>query len=182
MPSSLSASAALTAALVMLAASSARAQVPVLGVAGGLAVPTSHYSETLDVGFTVMATAELRPVPGPLEFRGDVFWSRFGIGASRDGSSNIVGGTLDAVLDVPTPGATITPYVLGGAGFYNVESGFSFSHHSRFGPGLNFGGGIRFLIAPMLHAYIEGRYHVAYASPLGGNATYVPIVVGLRLR
>jgi hypothetical protein len=157
------------------------AQVPVLGVAGGLAVPTSRYGRPLDVGFNFQASAELRPVPGPFEFRGDVLWSRFAVSDPGVGSSNVVGGTFDVLLDVPTPG--IAPYVIGGVGVYDVEvGGDGGSHHSRFGTGLNVGGGVRFALGPFLHAFVETRYHVVYASPFGGNTTFLPIVVGLRLR
>jgi opacity protein-like surface antigen len=165
-------------ALALMLALPAAAQVPVLGVAGGLSVPTSRYGGPLDVGFDFQASAELRPVPGPFEFRGDVLWSRFAVGNPGSGSSNIVGGTFDAELDVPTPG--ISPYVLGGVGVYDVEVGNDVSHHSRFGPGLNVGAGVRFQLLPLLHAFVETRYHVAYASPFGGDATFLPILVGFR--
>jgi hypothetical protein len=168
------------ALLAVAIAASASAQVPVLGVAGGLAVPTSRYGRPLDVGFDFQASAELRPIPGPFEFRGDILWSRFAVSDPGVGNSNVVGGTFDVLLDVPTPG--IAPYVLGGVGVYDVEVGGDGSHHSRFGTGLNVGGGIRFPLAPFLHAFFEARYHVVYASPFGGNTTFVPIVVGLRLR
>lgn len=156
----------------------AAAQLPVLGVAGGLSVPTSRYGRPLDVGFDFQASAEVRPVPGPFEFRGDVLWSRFAVGNPGSGSSNVVGGTFDAVLDVPTPG--VSPYVLGGIGAYDVEVGNDVSHHSRFGTGLNVGAGVRFQILPLLHAFVETRYHVVYASPFGGNTTFLPILFGIR--
>jgi opacity protein-like surface antigen len=155
------------------------AQVPVLSAAGGLSVPTSRYGRPLDVGFNVQASGDIQPMPGPLEFRGDVLWSRFAVGNPGSGSSNVVGGTLDAVLRVPSPG--LSPYVLGGIGAYDVEVGNNTSHHSRFGTGLNIGGGVRFALVPFLHMFIETRYHVVYASPFGGNTTFVPIVVGVRL-
>ena len=167
-------------ALALTLAAPARAQVPVLGVAGGLSVPTSRYGRPLDVGFDVQASADFRPVPGPFAFRGDILWSRFAVSDPGIGSSNVVGGTFDAVIDVPTPG--IAPYVIGGVGVYDVEVGSSVSHHSRFGTGLNIGGGVRFPLGPFLHAFFETRYHVVYASPFGGNTTFVPILFGLRLR
>ena len=165
-------------ALVM--ALPAGAQVPVLGVAGGLAVPTSRFGRPLDVGFDFQASADLRPVPGPIAFRGDVLWSRFAVSDPGVGNSNVVGGTFDVVIDVPAPG--IAPYVIGGVGVYDVEVGGDGSHHSRFGTGLNIGGGVRFPLGPFVHAFFETRYHVAYASPFGGNTTFLPILVGLRLR
>ena len=55
------------------------AQVPVLGVAGGLAVPTSRFGRPLDVGFDFQASGDFRPIPGPIAFRGDVLWSRFAV-------------------------------------------------------------------------------------------------------
>lgn len=166
-------------ALALLVAGPASAQVPVLGVAGGLAVPTGRYGRPLDVGFDFQASADFHPIPGPIGFRGDILWSRFAVSDPGIGNSNIVGGTFDVVIDVPTPG--IAPYVIGGVGVYDVEVGSSVSHHSRFGTGLNIGGGVRVPLLPFLHGFIEARYHVAYASPFGGNTTFVPIVVGLRL-
>lgn len=156
------------------------AQVPVLGVAGGLAVPTSRFGRPLDLGFDFQASADFRPIPSPIAFRGDILWSRFAVGAPGTGSSNVVGGTFDVVIDLPTPG--ITPYVIGGVGVYDVEVGSDVSHHSRLGTGINIGGGVRFPVLPFLHGFFEARYHVAYASPFGGNTTFVPILVGLRLR
>lgn len=156
------------------------AQVPVLGVAGGLAVPTSRFGRPLDLGFDFQASADFRPIPGPIAFRGDILWSRFAVSDPGIGSSNVVGGTFDVMIDLPTPG--ITPYAIGGVGVYDVEVGSNVSHHSRLGTGLNIGGGVRFPVLPFLHAFCEVRYHVAYASPFGGNTTFVPIVVGLRLR
>jgi hypothetical protein len=167
-------------ALALLVAVPASAQVPVLGVAGGLAVPTSRYGRPLDLGFDFQASADFRPIPGPIAFRGDILWSRFAVSDPGVGSSNIVGGTFDVVIDVPTPG--IAPYFIGGVGVYDVEVGSDVSHHSRFSTGLNIGGGVRFPILPFLHGFFETRYHVAYASPFGGNTTFLPILVGVRLR
>ena len=48
---------ALWVALVMVLP--AGAQVPVLAVAGGLAVPTSRFGRPLDVGFDFQASAEI---------------------------------------------------------------------------------------------------------------------------
>jgi len=158
----------------------ASAQIPVLGVAGGLSVPTSRFGKPLDVGFDFQASADFRPLPGPFEFRGDILWSRFAVGDPGSGSSNVVGGTFDFVVDLPTP--LISPYLIGGVGVYDVEVGNDVSHHSRFGTGLNIGGGVRFPLLPFLHGFFETRYHVVYASPFGGNTTFVPIVVGVRLR
>jgi Outer membrane protein beta-barrel domain len=172
------------AALVALATAAplgaAHAQIPVLSAAAGLAVPTGRFSRPLDIGFNFQASAEIRPVPGPFEVRGDVLWSRFPVSDPGAGSANVVGGTLDLVLDVPTPG--IAPYVLAGVGVYNVEVGHDDVHHSRFGAGLNVGGGARFPILPFLHGFFEMRYHAVYASPFGGDATFLPILVGVRLR
>jgi hypothetical protein len=167
-------------ALAIACAIPAAAQVPVLGVAGGLAVPTSRFGRPLDVGFDFQASADLRPVPGPFEFRGDLLWSRFAVSDPGIGSSNVVGGTFDLVVDLPVP--SVSPYLIGGVGVYDVEVGSDVSHHSRFGTGLNIGGGVRVPILPFLHAFFETRYHVVYASPFGGNTTFVPIVVGVRLR
>jgi len=169
------------AVLVALAiALPAGAQVPVLGVAGGLSVPTSRFGKPLDVGFDFQASADFRPVPGPIAFRGDILWSRFAVSDPGVGSSNVGGGRFDGVLDVPTPG--IAPYVIGGVGVYDVEVGGAGGHHSRFGTGLNVGGGVRFPLGPFVHVFLETRYHVVYASPFGGNTTFLPILVGLRLR
>jgi Outer membrane protein beta-barrel domain len=166
--------------LAVVAAAPARAQVPVLGVAGGLSVPTSRFGRPLDLGYDFQASADFRPVPGPIAFRGDILWSRFAVSDPGVGSSNVVGGTFDVVIDVPTPG--IAPYAIGGVGVYDVEVGGGGSHHSRLGTGLNIGGGVRFPLVPLLHGFIEVRYHVAYASPFGGNTTFVPILFGVRLR
>lgn len=167
-------------ALAILCAVPATAQIPVLSVAGGLAVPTSRFGRPLDVGFGFQASADFRPIPGPIAFRGDILWSRFAVSNPGTGSSNVVGGTFDVELDVPAPG--IAPYLIGGVGVYDVEVGSDVSHHSRFGTGLNLGGGVRFPILPFLHAFVETRYHVVYASPFGGNTTFLPIMVGVRLR
>jgi opacity protein-like surface antigen len=171
--------ATVAALIALVTAAPVGAQIPVIGVAGGLAIPTSRYNRANNIGFNFQVSADLHPVPGPFEFRGDVLWSRFAISDPGVGSSNIVGGTFDVVFDLPTPG--LAPYILAGVGVYDVEAGHDDVHHSRFGTGLNIGGGVRTPIAPFLQAFVEVRYHAIYASPFGGDATFLPILVGIRL-
>jgi hypothetical protein len=82
-------------------------------------------------------------------------------------------------------GATVTPYILGGAGYYNNSYNVSVFgstvvaggnvHANNFG--VNAGAGLRFG-SPALAGFIEARYHYVFNG--GNNLQFLPLTVGIE--
>jgi hypothetical protein len=127
-------------------------------------------------GVTFLTTIDLHAPGVPLGFRIDGMYDRFRGNESVFGSApphaqiwtvnaNIVG-NLENV-----PGASVVPYLIGGAGYYN-SSFDNFTAGAATGPttlpasgsthtanlGFNGGIGVRFDVGP-IRMFVEGRYH-----------------------
>jgi hypothetical protein len=169
------------AALVGMALVSfeARAQMSVVkpvqfGIAAGAAIPMSDLSDIANTGFNGTVTVGFTPAMIPLGVRIDGAYNHFGIkDALGGGNVHITSVTGNLVYKIPA--ATISPYAIGGAGWYNV--GFSDGGGSENKFGWNLGGGILLPLSGF-QTFIEARYNQVQFSN-APSLKFIPITFGI---
>ena len=164
--------AAIAATALALAALPARAQIS-LGLMGGAALPTSHLADSHDTGYHVQAYLGFGVPLVPLKARVE------GLHASFPGRSltgvvppdvRATGASVSLVYDLPVP--VVTPYALGGVGYYGTEV----ADVSRSNMGWNAGAGVRLRLGGV-GVFAEARY---FAMNTGArDLTFAPLTVGL---
>lgn len=165
----------LTFALAALIPSGADAQ-PRFMVAGGFTAPTGSFSDVADAGYHGQVGLYVSIPTIPLGLRGDGFFHRLGSPSAALEDTQVLGGTLSVVYDLP--GMGLVPYVLAGLGAYQVETGpvgatvkaNDNGYHGGFGVNIGAGTGVS--------AFAEIRY-----IKIGGgsDATLIPFTFGLKL-
>ena len=161
----------------------ARAQVstvakPVqLGIAGGVSIPTSDLSDLVSTGFNGTVTVGLNPAMIPLGIRIDAAYNQFAV-KDAFGGGNVHFTSVTGNLVYKIPGATVSPYAIGGAGLYNValgNNGFVPGGGSENKFGWNLGGGILMPLSGF-DTFIEARYNqVQTDTPV----KFIPITFGI---
>lgn len=155
----------------------ARAQAkPVqIGIAGGAAIPTSDLSDVASTGFNGTLTVGFSPAMIPLGIRIDGAYNQFAI-KDAVGSGNIHFVSVTGNFVYKIPGATVSPYAIGGAGWYQAEvnlTGLGSGSENKFG--WNLGGGISMPLSGF-STFIEARYNqVQTDTPL----KFIPITFGI---
>jgi len=186
---SLRAAAALAAGAVIASAPLAaqEASRPTFGISGGISFPTGDFGSGYKSGYDISAFVGFHPATSPVGFRAEGMYDRFDfkgnnpLGLHR----NVFAGTGNILLGgTATPGS-IRPYVIAGVGLYNLKedatnaSGASSS--TKFG--INGGAGLELPLSGIT-ALLEARIHYVFANngdtALGYNATFIPVVVGVR--
>jgi hypothetical protein len=158
----------------------ARAQVssvvkPVqFGVAAGAAIPTSDLSDIVNTGFNGTVMVGFSPSLIPLGVRIDGAYNQFG---AKDiiGTGNIHIVSVTGNLVYKVPGATVSPYAIGGAGWYQL-GGTGLSSESHFG--WNIGGGISMPLSGF-DTFIEARYNAVKMSDPDPSVKFIPITFGV---
>lgn len=154
-----------------------RAQNPVqLGIAGGVSLPTSDLSDITDTGFNGTVTVGMTPALIPLGIRIDGAINQFSLkDALGDGSVRFLSVTGNLVYKIP--GATVSPYLIGGAGWYNAKLDVTaLGSDSENKLGWNVGGGITMPLSGFT-TFIEARYNQVQTQdqPL----KFIPITFGI---
>jgi opacity protein-like surface antigen len=148
-----------------------------LGVAGGVAIPTSDLSDVANTGFNGTVTLGFSPSMIPLGIRIDGAYNQFAI-KDAIGGGNIHFISVTGNLVYKIPGATVSPYAIGGAGWYNAN----LSDNALFGSGSdnnfgwNIGGGISMPLSGF-DTFVEARYNQVQAE--GGSIKFIPITFGV---
>lgn len=183
--------AALAAALLGLLppAAPAHGQRPVtFGVAGGVSLPAGDFGDGVDVGWHALATISLgsQMHAYPLALRLDGAYSQFafaGTVAGTGGGSALAGGsqrtfsvTLNPTYRLPSAGWPLAPYVIGGAGAYNLGCAGDARCDATTRFGWNAGLGTRFA-GLRLKGFVEARYHRVALG--GGDVQFFPVTLGL---
>lgn len=191
-----------TAAMIATSTSLAGAQAatslvkPIsIGISGGAAIPMGDLSSGSSSGYTGANTgynvtgslAVAVPVV-PFGLRADVAYNSFGTknvsfpanlgNTAYNADARVLGVTANLVLSVPLPEPVVHPYLIGGAGVYNVRlapfgSGAS-SSQSNFG--FNLGAGVTIPLTGF-NTFIEARYH--RVSQNNGSLAFIPITIGV---
>jgi hypothetical protein len=155
----------------------ARAQNPVqLGIAGGVSLPTSDLSDIASTGFNGTVTVGMSPAMIPLGIRIDGAFNQFELkDAIGDGSVRFISVTGNLVYKIP--GAMVSPYFIGGGGWYNTKldvTAFGSDSENKFG--WNVGGGISMPLSGF-STFIEARYN--YVMTDDPALKFVPITFGI---
>jgi opacity protein-like surface antigen len=161
----------------------ARAQVssvakPVeFGIAAGAALPMSDLSDATNTGFNVTGTVGFHPQMIPLGIRLDVAYNRFGI---KNNSVGITGDfhftSVTGNLVYSIPSETVSPYLIGGAGLYNVGGNINGGTGSSNKFGWNLGGGIKMPLSGF-DTFLEARYNQVQDN--GVSWKFIPITFGV---
>jgi hypothetical protein len=158
---------------------SANAQVATIlkpvqvGVAVGAAIPVSDLGNSFSTGFNVTGTIGINVPLLPIGFRIDAAYNQFGAKGASNVNAKIAGVTGNVVFGMP--GVVITPYLIGGVGYYRVSSSATGSVASN-SFGFNAGAGLKIPLL-VFAAFIEARYN--RISENGGSTSFVPVTVGV---
>jgi hypothetical protein len=160
---------------------------PTFGLAGGISFPTGDFGSGFKSGYDISAFVGFHPATSPVGLRLEGMYDRF----DADGNNplgihrNVFAGTGNVILGGTAAPGSIRPYVIAGLGFYNLKvdatnaSGASSS--TKFG--INGGAGLELPLSGIT-ALLEARIHYVFANngntALGYNATFIPVVVGVR--
>jgi opacity protein-like surface antigen len=181
--------AALSAVAILSGSAAAQASIrPTFGVSGGLAIPTGSFGQSYSSGYDIGVLLGIKPAASPIGLRFEGAYQRYDLKGSNTLGihTNIISGTANAVIGRPAAAGSISPYLIGGIGIYNVKVTASQapnnSSDTKFG--LNIGAGIDLPLSGVA-VFLEARYHYILLNSgdaFGGasNLGVVPIVVGVR--
>jgi hypothetical protein len=160
-----------------------------LGISGGVAIPTGDLSNVENTGYNVTGHIGYGNPTFPFQLRGDIGYNGFSAKSSAcpSGSNcdaHALGFTGNLVYEFPTAPTQVRPYLMGGAGVYNVKfeqtattgnTTFSTST-SENDFGFNLGGGF---VIPLsgFNAFVEAKYTQVNSG--GTNLKFVPITFGV---
>lgn len=168
---------------VALVSFEARAQVVTpksvqFGVAAGAAIPSGDLSQDVTTGFTGTAILGFQPTMIPLGVRVEGSYSRMN---AKGGGGNAHFTSVTGNLLYKFPSTTISPYVIGGAGWYQIgltATGFGTLSENHFG--WNAGAGISMPLSGF-ETFVEARYHrvLTDSNTLQGTFAFIPITFGV---
>ena len=165
---------------LLAAAGTASAQVATIlkpvqvGVAVGGAVPLSDFGKSFNTGFNVTGMMGINVPLLPVGFRIDAAYNQFGAKGTSNVNAKIAGVSGNVVFSIP--GAVIvSPYLIGGLGYYRVSSSATGSVASN-NFGFNAGAGIKIPLV-VFATFVEARY--TRVSETGGSTSFVPVTVGV---
>ena len=160
--------------MVALMAGAGRLSAQRIMVGGGLLMPMGDYKNADKMGFIGQAGVGFPAGPIGIRIEGD--YGQTSHKSPTSGNSKIIGGMGAAVYHFKSP-ASITPYVLGGVGMYNVKVtvGSVSASETKFAFGV--GAGLEMKMTSM-SLYLEAKYMNIATS--GSATTFIPITVGLR--
>jgi hypothetical protein len=169
--------AAMAVAALGLAFSASEAQAQIgFSIGGGPSFAMGDFGEGLDMGYHAKVGASFSIPLLPIGLQADAMWNRFDVSDVDDAKVQTLSGSLNAVINIPTP--VLTPYLIGGVGYYNNKfEGFGIdADENDFG--VNVGGGVR-LGLPGLGVFAEARLHNVFTE--GESTRFVPVTIGIRL-
>ena len=148
-----------------------------LGIAAGVAIPTSTMADAVNTGFNGTIAIGLNPSMIPLGVRIDGAYNQFGA-KSGLGGGDFKFTSVTGNLVYKIPGATVSPYAIGGAGWYHssLDNNAFFGTGSDNHFGWNLGGGISMALSGF-NTFIEARYNQVDGDP--GTAKFIPITFGV---
>jgi len=181
--------------VAMLAAltGAANAGSNMIGLTGGLGIPTGNYGDAAAKGWQIGATGT-HMVNGQWGFGGDVAYHAWSGSDDANAAAEVLFGpgsefkwsaiqaTAHAIMAIPTQN-NVKPYAKVGAGLYNVglkldtpTSGSSSDSKSEFG--FNVGGGFNVLTHSNMTWGLSGAYHMVQAkNDLGSDVNFFQVGV-----
>lgn len=168
------------AAAFAFSAADAQAQIG-FSIGAGPSFATGDFGEGLDMGYHAKVAASFSLPVLPIGLQADAMWTRFDVSDLDDAHVQLLNGSLNAVINLPTPG--ITPYIIGGVGYYNskVEIGALDDDSNDFG--INAGVGVRLGLVGLGGVFAEARLHNIFGESDGDESDsirFIPVSVGIR--
>ena len=145
-----------------------------VGFVAGASIPVGDLGDATSTGFHVLGTLSVSgTASSPLGFRLDgMYNSLSGKNSGPDVNVWSVNGNL--VYAFPG-GMTATPYLIGGAGWYNSKADESGAESSN-DLGINAGIGARFALSGF-STFAEVRFHNIFSDP--NSAQFIPLTFGI---
>jgi outer membrane protein with beta-barrel domain len=143
------------------------------GVAAGVSLPVSDLSDIANTGFNGTVTLGFQPTMIPLGVRIDGAYNQWGV-KSAFGSGNFHSTSVTGNLVFKMPGATVSPYAIGGAGWYNLGASGGGSSENDFG--WNIGGGISMALSGF-DTFLEARFNQIQTDVT--PTRFIPITFGV---
>ncbi len=164
-------------ALISFEAGAQIAPKPVqFGVALGAALPLSDLKTDFNTGFNGTAILAFQPSLIPLGVRIDGAYNQFG---AKGGGANAHFTSVTGNLVYKMPSTSFSPYLIGGAGWYQVAvsaTGFGTLSDNHFG--WNVGGGISMPLSGF-ETFVEARYNQVQMGNGSPNLKFIPITFGV---
>lgn len=162
---------------LVLSASTVQAQKPMsFGVALGATMPTGDFGDVADMGFHALGTLAWSPPTLPVGLRFDAMFNQLGGKSSPlagDFSYRIMGLIANATWGMPMAASPISPYLIGGLGFYQTSvSCDGCPSNSETDLGFNVGVGTKFALSGF-GTFAEIRYHKV------ADGSFIPISFGI---
>lgn len=162
------------AAALAFSAADAQAQIG-FSIAGGPSFAMGDFGDNTDMGYHAKVAASFSLPLLPIGLEAGAMWSRFDA-SEGDGHAQILNGSLDAVINLPTP--VITPYLIGGVGYYNLKEESPLGEFDTNDFGLNIGAGVRLGLVGLGGVFAEARLHNVMTE--GDAVRFVPVSLGIR--
>lgn len=169
---------------LMLSASTAQAQRPVsFGIALGATMPSGDFADGADMGYHAMGTLSFSPPALPVGVRIDGMFNQLAAKGGADVNYRILGLIANATFGMPMAASPISPYLIGGLGYYNLGTDMDDEpltpvdeSESVSKMGFNLGVGTKFALAGF-GTFAEIRYHSIQTE--GSSTTMIPITFGI---
>ena len=165
---------AVVAAAFAFSAAEAQAQIG-FSIAGGPSFALGDFGDNVDMGYHVKAAAHFSMPMLPVGLQAEGMWSRWNHESIDDAKATILNGSLNAVINLPTPG--FSPYIIGGVGYYNLKEETPLFEGDTNDFGINVGAGVK-LGLPGLAVFGEARYHNVFTE--GSSTSFLPVSLGIR--
>jgi len=145
-----------------------------VGFAAGATFPVGDLGDATSTGFNILGTLAVSGSASlPIGFRVDGMYNNLS-GKSSGPDVNVW--TINGNLVYAFPGGTsVTPYIIGGAGWYNTKADESGAESSN-DIGINVGVGARFALSG-LSTFAEIRFHNVFSDP--NSAQMIPLTFGI---
>ena len=163
-----------------LAANSAEAQKPIsFGIGLGATMAQGDFGDAVDMGYHALGTLAWAAPALPVGVRFDASYNRLGFKDDvADGETfNILGITANATWGIPMAASPVSPYLIGGLGWYQGSTSIEGSE-SDSKIGFNVGGGVKFNLSGF-GTFIEARYHMIGGDEGEVDTNFIPITFGI---
>jgi hypothetical protein len=145
------------------------------GPSFGISMPVDEHGDEVSTGYNAQVSVGLSVPLLPVALRADGMLNQFPV-SGEDHSFRSLSASLNGVLSIPSIG--ITPYLIGGLGFYRTQ--FTEDEHGHAGDtvtnmGINVGAGVRVGL-PGLSVFGEARLHNVFADDA---VRFAPLTVGV---
>lgn len=167
-------SALVFAAVVTLSASAQAQRRTSVGFAAGATFPVGDLGDATSTGFHILGTLAVSgSAQMPVGFRVDGMYNNLS-GKSSGPDVNVWSVNGNLVYAFPG-GTSATPYIIGGAGWYNTKADESGAESSN-DIGINVGVGARFALSGFT-TFAEVRFHNVFSDP--NSAQMIPLTFGI---